>query len=213
MKKIVITRHNALIEYLLSIGMIHNDAYDNPLDYEIIPHVEYPADIRDKDVIGVLPLWMAALTRTMTVVDMQLPKELYGKDLSLEQMKKYIKGISTYRFFEVDKAVPDMINYATVCISRFSGFKKLIYGGYGFRWYYDGGGGTSLEEYDFATPEIVSGKNIVCSDIPLSLGCLADRVAVIPLHIPFELRGKDLSYEELQKYSGKVAYYRIEKIC
>lgn len=46
---------------------------------------------------GVLPLHLASLANTVTTVDMNLPAEMRGKELSLEDIKKYLVDISTYK--------------------------------------------------------------------------------------------------------------------
>lgn len=49
------------------------------------------------DVYGVLPLHLASLANTVTTVDMNLPAEMRGKELSLEDIEKYFTGMSTYK--------------------------------------------------------------------------------------------------------------------
>ena len=46
---------------------------------------------------GVLPLRLASLANTVTTIDMNLPAEMRGKELSLTDIEKYLVDISTYK--------------------------------------------------------------------------------------------------------------------
>ena len=87
--KIIITRHSSLIEYLKKHGIINDE------DYKVIPHANED-DVAGKHVIGVLPIHLAALTESYTTVNMNIPPEMRGKELTLEDMEKYVTGIETY---------------------------------------------------------------------------------------------------------------------
>ena len=90
MKKLVVTRHPALLELLLERGLIKKG------DYELITHAT-PEDIKGKDVIGVLPMALAALTNTITEVPLMVPQELRGQELSLDQVRKFAGTPVTYK--------------------------------------------------------------------------------------------------------------------
>lgn len=85
---IVVTRHEALIEYLLEIGLITKDT-------PVISHAN-PEEIKGKDVIGVLPLSLAVLTNTITEVPLKLTPEDRGRELSLERLKEISDSPRTY---------------------------------------------------------------------------------------------------------------------
>lgn len=46
---------------------------------------------------GVLPLRLASFTNTVTSIDMNLPAEMRGKELSLTDIETYFTGMSTYQ--------------------------------------------------------------------------------------------------------------------
>lgn len=50
----------------------------------------------DKHVIGSVPLGMAALCKSVTVVNFFYPKEKQGQELTLKEMYEYYEG--TYRY-------------------------------------------------------------------------------------------------------------------
>lgn len=78
---IVVTRHQGLVAYLVEIGLISPDT-------SVIAHAT-AENVKGKDVIGVLPLSLAVEANSVTEVPMNLPAELRGKELSLEDTRKY----------------------------------------------------------------------------------------------------------------------------
>lgn len=85
--KILVTRHSALVEYFSNMGIT--------LD-KVITHAT-AEDVTGNDVYGVLPLYLASLANTVTTVDMDLPAEMRGKELSLTDIETYFTGMSTYQ--------------------------------------------------------------------------------------------------------------------
>jgi putative CRISPR-associated protein (TIGR02620 family) len=78
---LVVTRHKALVQYLIEEGMITAET-------PILSHVT-SKDVEDKHVIGVLPLHLAALAATVTEVPLDIPAELRGQELDLEQVRAF----------------------------------------------------------------------------------------------------------------------------
>ena len=85
--KVLVTRHEALVEYFKELGI----KFD-----KVISHAT-EEDVRGNDVYGVLPLHLASLANTVTTVDMDLPAEMRGKELSLSDIETYFTGMSTYQ--------------------------------------------------------------------------------------------------------------------
>lgn len=85
--KVLVTRHEALVEYFKELGI----KFD-----KVISHAT-EEDVCGNDVYGVLPLRLASFTNTVTSIDMNIPAEMRGKELSLEDIKKYLVDISTYK--------------------------------------------------------------------------------------------------------------------
>ncbi|NIU02079.1 MAG: hypothetical protein GWN01_14560 [Nitrosopumilaceae archaeon] len=79
---IVITRHKALVEYLREIGLVDDET-------EIIQHCDNPEVIKGKTVIGPVPLHLAALARSIINIPLNIPKELRGQELTLEQVREF----------------------------------------------------------------------------------------------------------------------------
>ena len=90
MKKVdlIITRHPALVEYLRELGIVTGDV-------EVISHAS-PDVVRGKHVLGVLPHSLSCLTASFTEVPLHLPPEMRGKELSLEDLRKYAGSPVTY---------------------------------------------------------------------------------------------------------------------
>ena len=85
--KVLVTRHEALVEYFKELGI----KFD-----KVISHAT-AEDVTGNDVYGVLPLHLASLANTVTTIDMDLPAEMRGKELSLSDIETYFTGMSTYQ--------------------------------------------------------------------------------------------------------------------
>lgn len=90
---IVVTRHKALLELLREVLWLD----------ERTPVIEHATieDIKGKHVYGVLPHHLSCHAYDVTEVNLDIPVELRGKELTLEQMRLYYKGVSTYKVREV----------------------------------------------------------------------------------------------------------------
>ena len=88
---IIVTRHTGLIQWLKSHGIVG----------DVISHVEFPDQIRGKDVVGVLPLHLAAVAASVTTVEMTLPADKRGVDLTPEEMDSFGAIMHTYSVQEV----------------------------------------------------------------------------------------------------------------
>jgi hypothetical protein len=91
--KIVVTRHKGLVQLLIKRGII---AEGTP----VIEHATVDT-VRDKHVIGVLPLSLAVHAAKVTEIVMTLPLELRGKDLSLAECEQYAGEAITYEINRV----------------------------------------------------------------------------------------------------------------
>lgn len=60
-----------------------------------------------------------------------------------------------------------------------------------------------------ATPYDVADKNVVTSGLPNSLACLAQTVTTIPLWLPENLRGVELSVEQVREYAKPPETFRV----
>lgn len=87
---LVVTRHEELVVLLRERGIISGD------DIEVIEHAT-ASDVRGRDVIGVLPLHLAALARSVTTVPMRIAAELRGRELTIEQVREFARAPETYR--------------------------------------------------------------------------------------------------------------------
>ena len=79
--ELVVTRHAALIEYLREIGIANADT-------QILSHAT-EADIAGKWVAGVLPHSLSSATGLYIEVPLNLPPELRGVELTLDQVRQF----------------------------------------------------------------------------------------------------------------------------
>jgi putative CRISPR-associated protein (TIGR02620 family) len=91
MSKLVVTRHPALVDYLRERGTIPT----SPDDVQVLSHAD-PIDVAGRDVIGVLPLHLAASAKTITEVPLSLPPELRGHEITIDQVREYAGSPTTY---------------------------------------------------------------------------------------------------------------------
>ena len=90
---LIVTRHPALKDYLIERGVADAST-------PVMPHAN-AADVQGKAVAGILPMHLAALTSSFTTVELALPLEMRGKELTLVDMKRYCKGLRTFVVWDV----------------------------------------------------------------------------------------------------------------
>lgn len=84
---VIVTRHPGAVEWLARLG----------IDGPVIEHAS-PADVRGKIVVGVVPLYLAALAYEVWVVDLpHLPAEWRGRDLTADEMDQAGARLTRYR--------------------------------------------------------------------------------------------------------------------
>ena len=76
---VIVTRHPALTEYLVKIGLA---APGTP----VIDHVSDPSVLDGRHVAGVLPLHLASRAASVTEIPLRLTPEDRGKELSLDEL-------------------------------------------------------------------------------------------------------------------------------
>lgn len=87
---LVVTRHHSLVLYLIEKG--YADA-----STEVISHVtDGDTQLRGRRVAGVLPLNLAAMCCSVVTVELDLPANKRGVELSLEEMREYARNIETF---------------------------------------------------------------------------------------------------------------------
>jgi putative CRISPR-associated protein (TIGR02620 family) len=70
---------------------------------------------------------------------------------------------------------------------------------------------TETKVIEHATPNDITNKH-VCGVLPHSLSKLCTLFTEIPLNIPLELRGKELSTEQVRKYAGTPTTYSVKVV-
>lgn len=90
-KWIVVTRHSALIEYIKQEKIIWHG------NFEVITHVENPEQIEGCNVVGILPPHLAMWADCVKNIPLNIPVELRGVELTLDQVRQYAGRPMTYR--------------------------------------------------------------------------------------------------------------------
>ena len=89
---IVVTRHATLTDYMREKGILPVGC-----GVDVISHVEDPEVLVGRVVYGVLPYHLALLAKTYVNVGLSLPPEMRGKELTLEEVRKYALPPVAYR--------------------------------------------------------------------------------------------------------------------
>jgi len=67
------------------------------------------------------------------------------------------------------------------------------------------------EVISHASPEAVQGRD-VWGVLPHSLSCLTASFTEVPLRLPAEMRGKELTSADVAKYAGQPVTYQVRRI-
>lgn len=89
---LLVTRHDGLENFLVDEGVVDEEI-------ERMEHVDAD-DVQGKDVVGNLPLHLAAEAGSYTEVSIEYPPEYRGEELDADEVAEYAEDISAY---EVEK--------------------------------------------------------------------------------------------------------------
>jgi len=92
---IVVTRHPALVAFLREEGLVDDRT-------PVVTHATAET-VAGKHVIGVLPYFLAAEAASFTEATLRLPPELRGQELTVDQVREHLAGLTTYRVEVVSK--------------------------------------------------------------------------------------------------------------
>ena len=96
-KVVVVTRHKGMLDYLIKHNVV-------PKNMEVVvkTHIDDPRDIINHIVIGNIPLHLAAKAFQVWTVDMDIPPEKRGCELTLEEMEAFGALVNRYVVFDVE---------------------------------------------------------------------------------------------------------------
>lgn len=92
-KKLIVTRHKGLVDYLISEGIVETNV-------EVVAHAT-PENVRGRHVIGVLPHSLSCLTEKFTEIPLQVPPELRGVELTEADVRKWAAPAVTYKIEKI----------------------------------------------------------------------------------------------------------------
>jgi hypothetical protein len=73
--------------------------------------------------------------------------------------------------------------------------------------------GSEAEVIPHATPADVRGNIVITSGLPFPLAALAHSVVIVPLWLPPELRGVELSVEEVAAHAKEPKHYVVKELA
>lgn len=69
----------------------------------------------------------------------------------------------------------------------------------------------NVQVVSHASAENVAGRR-VCGVLPHSLSCLCESFTEVPLSLPPELRGAELTLEQVRQYAGAPVTYKVRRV-
>jgi putative CRISPR-associated protein (TIGR02620 family) len=90
---LVVSRHPAMLALLRERGIVSENAV-------ILAHVS-EGDVKSRHVVGTLPLRLAALTASITEIELRVPADRRGAELGLDELRRYAGATRTYAVREV----------------------------------------------------------------------------------------------------------------
>ena len=96
MKALIVSRHRSTVDLLSSV------LRDCGIEYEVKEHIANASELTGYDVVlGNIPLSLLIDSDVdlYIQVNLVLPKELRGKELTLEELKKYVSFIAVKRLY------------------------------------------------------------------------------------------------------------------
>ena len=98
---LIVTRHKALVEYIREIGLA-------PAGTRVISHASVE-DVKNEVVIGVVPYSLGCHAYSVTEIPLTLTKEMRGKELDIETLRRIAGKPRTYHVFEAETHNKDAI--------------------------------------------------------------------------------------------------------
>ena len=90
----VVTRHTALVAYLLELGVITSET-------RVLSHAT-KENVINKDIIGVLPMHLAAWTNTISEVPLNLTPDMRGRELTIDEVRACAQPLVKYVVRQVE---------------------------------------------------------------------------------------------------------------
>ncbi len=97
---VVISKHPSFLEALKKLGLVREG------EYEYYPFFHNDLNLKDADLIcSQIPLKYAALAKTVTILDMIIPREKRDTELSVDDILTYTTRILKFKI-ELEKVIP-----------------------------------------------------------------------------------------------------------
>jgi len=90
----VVTRHTALVAYLIELGLITSET-------PVVAHAT-KENVLNKDIIGVLPLHLAAWANTVSEVPLNLTPDMRGRELTIDEVRACAQPLVKYVVRQVE---------------------------------------------------------------------------------------------------------------
>jgi hypothetical protein len=92
---VIVTRHPALVTFL-------RETYG--ITGTVVEHIS-KEDARSRNIIGNVPLHIAAYANAVATLELDIPRELRGVELTVDQIRQYSKGLEWYKVRHTDSGM------------------------------------------------------------------------------------------------------------
>lgn len=89
-----LSRHRDLYQFFVNKKIISSDL-------PILEHVDNLDLIKNKRIIGIIPSKLAILAHSISQIELNIPKEFKGKDLTPEQLEEFSGELQTFKVEEI----------------------------------------------------------------------------------------------------------------
>lgn len=90
--KILVTRHPAMLAYIYELGLVSEHE-----SITVIERIESGAEVKDHDVIGIIPNRFACEAKSVTEIPLFIPNAQRGVVLSLDQIREFAGDAIRYK--------------------------------------------------------------------------------------------------------------------
>jgi len=198
---LVVTRHKDLVALLKKWGDIDESV-------RVIEHTDNVEDVRNMDVIGVVPAKLAIFANSVTEVPLTIPQEWRGKEIPLDKLETMASVPITYKIEKIETRTDFS---EAVLYSRATTFiQYVIREGLIQR---DGQQHKSFSQRNgaYINRSEIEGKPVI-GHLPYHLGQYALDITTYALYYEFERRGLVHSYEEMKQYNPDLFTYKVRRL-
>lgn len=198
---VFVSRHKDLRDFLIYKGELSEDV-------PWIEHADNINDIRGKRIIGVCPPKLAIMALNCTELELHIPKEIKGRDLTLSELELYSGPLATYEVREIETRQDfseSILNSNAATFIQYVTRSGLIKKGSEQH-------KTAVKRNSPMTKEEIENKSILGS-LPYYLAQYAKDISQFRLYYTYEHRGLVHDYDLMHHFNQGLFTYTVKRIA